>query len=72
LLKSIGILQSNQLRKAARVTSSISASKRIKQRMGTPLTPLDFKFHFFPWHKCPDYAIDPTGVVIGFANTSTR
>lgn len=37
---------------------------RTKQRMGTSLTPLDFKFHFFPWHKCPDYAIDPTGVVI--------
>ena len=22
-----------------------------KQRMGTPLTPLDFKFFFFPWYK---------------------
>ena len=33
-----------------------------KQRMGTPLTPLDFKFNFFPWFKCPDYAIDPEGV----------
>jgi hypothetical protein len=35
-----------------------------KQRMGTPLTSLDFKFHFFPWQRCPDYQIDPTGVVI--------
>ena len=35
-----------------------------KQRMGTPLTPLDFKFSFFPWFKCPDYAIEPKGVVI--------
>ena len=35
-----------------------------KQRMGTPLTPLDFKFHFFPWWKAPEYAIDPDGVVI--------
>jgi hypothetical protein len=35
-----------------------------KQRMGTPLTPLDFKFHFFPWWRCPDYEIDPAGVVI--------
>ena len=35
-----------------------------KQRMGTPLTPLDFKFNFFPWFRCPDYAIDPKGVVI--------
>ncbi len=32
--------------------------------MGTPLTPLDFKFNFFPWYRCPDYAIDPKGVVI--------
>ena len=35
-----------------------------KQRMGTPLTPLDFKFNFFPWFKCPDYAIAPAGVMI--------
>lgn len=35
-----------------------------KQRMGTKLTPLDFKFHFFPWWKEPDYAIDPDGVTI--------
>ncbi len=32
-----------------------------KQRMGTKLTPLDFKFNFFPWFKCPDYAIDARG-----------
>ena len=36
-----------------------------KQRMGTPLTPLDFKFHFFPWWKAPEYELDPAGVVIG-------
>jgi len=36
-----------------------------KQRMGTPLTPLDFKFAFFPWWKAPEYVLDPTGVVIG-------
>jgi hypothetical protein len=35
-----------------------------KQRMCTALTPLDFKFHFFPWWKCPDYQLDPAGVVI--------
>src|SRR6476660_1267727 len=29
-----------------------------KQRMGMPLTPLDFKFHFFPWWKSPEYQID--------------
>lgn len=33
-------------------------------RMGTPLTPLDFKFHFYPWHRDPKYRIDPAGVVI--------
>ncbi len=32
--------------------------------MGTKLTPLDFKFNFFPWFRCPDYAIDASGVQI--------
>jgi hypothetical protein len=32
--------------------------------MGMPLTPLDFKFHFFPWWRCSDYAINADGVVI--------
>lgn len=36
-----------------------------KQRTNTPLTPLDFKFHFYPWWKNPEYEIDPAGVVIG-------
>lgn len=35
-----------------------------KARMGTRLTELDFKFHFFPWWKSPEYSIDPTGVII--------
>jgi hypothetical protein len=35
-----------------------------KARMGSRLTALDFKFHFFPWHKAPEYRIDPEGVVI--------
>ena len=33
--------------------------------MGTRLTPLDFKFHFYPWWKEPSYELDPEGVVIG-------
>jgi hypothetical protein len=36
-----------------------------KQRMGTRLTPLDFRFHFYPWWKEPSYELDPEGVVIG-------
>lgn len=35
-----------------------------KARTGAKLTPLDFKFHFFPWWKSPEYEIDPDGVVI--------
>ena len=35
-----------------------------KQRMGMPLTPLDFKFFFYPWWRCADYQIDPDGVMI--------
>jgi hypothetical protein len=32
--------------------------------MGSPLTQLDFKFNFFPWHRAPEYQLDPEGVVI--------
>jgi hypothetical protein len=35
-----------------------------RQRIGGPLTQLDFKFNFFPWWKAPEYKIDPAGVVI--------
>jgi hypothetical protein len=34
------------------------------ERIGAPLTALDFKFNFFPWWKAPEYSINPTGVVI--------
>nr|WP_292151009.1 terminase [Mesorhizobium sp.] len=35
-----------------------------KQRTGAKLTTLDFKFHFYPWWKSPEYVVDPVGVVI--------
>lgn len=35
-----------------------------KQRTGSKLTPLDFKFHFVPWWQNPEYELDPDGVVI--------
>lgn len=28
--------------------------------IGKPLSPIDFKFFFFPWYKHPDYAVDGT------------
>lgn len=34
------------------------------QHMGMKLTPLDWKFHFFPWWREPQYTIDPEGVAI--------
>jgi hypothetical protein len=37
---------------------------RSKARAKTPLTPLDFKFFFFPWWNEPDYVLDPTDVPI--------
>lgn len=40
------------------------AAAQAKQRMASRLTPLDFKFHFFPWWKNHGYALDPAGVVI--------
>jgi hypothetical protein len=42
----------------------LCALGQAKKRMRTPLTPLDFKFFFFPWWKAPEYAIDPNGVLI--------
>ncbi|HXI99193.1 MAG TPA: terminase, partial [Gemmatimonadaceae bacterium] len=42
----------------------LTEAARSKERSGTPLTPLDFKFHFFPWWKDPDYAMDPRDVVV--------
>lgn len=38
---------------------------RAKQELGSALTPLDFKLHFFPWWRRVTYSIDPAGVVIG-------
>lgn len=35
-----------------------------KANMKARLTPLDFKFHFFPWHGAKEYEIDPEGVPI--------
>ena len=41
-----------------------SEQAQSKQRMDMPLTALDFKFHFFPWWRCPDYQLAADGVVI--------
>jgi len=37
---------------------------RSKGRMNAHLTPLDFKFHFYPWWQEPGYSIDPAGVTV--------
>ncbi|MGB8292882.1 MAG: hypothetical protein WCE42_34165, partial [Rhizobium ruizarguesonis] len=37
---------------------------QVKQRQALELTELDFKFHFFPWWKEPQYAIAPERVII--------
>ena len=34
------------------------------ERIGAPLTALDFKFNFFPWWKAPEYQLDSEGIVI--------
>jgi hypothetical protein len=36
-----------------------------REKEGRKQTPMDFKHHFFPWHKDKRYQTDPTGVVIG-------
>lgn len=30
---------------------------------GKDLTALDFRFHFFPWHQDPEYALDHLGII---------
>lgn len=35
-----------------------------RAKMGSKLTPLDFKFHFFPWWRAIEYEIDGEGVEI--------
>lgn len=30
---------------------------------GKKLTPLDYKFHFFPWYECPDYQLESTNPI---------
>lgn len=37
---------------------------KAKALSGAALTPLDFKFHFFPWWRNPAYRLDPQGVPI--------
>jgi hypothetical protein len=37
---------------------------RSRANAGTALTPMDFKFHFSPWHDDERYALDPAGVAI--------
>jgi len=34
-------------------------------RLGRTLTPLDFRFHFFPWWRHPGYRLAPKGVIVG-------
>ena len=41
---------------------SICQAAQAKQRLSTPLTPLDFKFHFFPWWTSHEYSLDVEGV----------
>lgn len=42
----------------------ICEQAQVLQRTGAKLTPLDFKFFFFPWWKSDEYELDPAGVVI--------
>lgn len=43
----------------------ICETAQAKARMGVELTPLDFKFHFFPWWKSPEYELDARSVIVG-------
>jgi hypothetical protein len=41
----------------------ICENSQAKERMGAVLTPLDFKFHFFPWWKSPEYELTDAVVI---------
>jgi len=41
----------------------ICEDAQAKQRTGAKLTPLDFKFHFYPWWKNPDYTLNDSVVI---------
>lgn len=34
------------------------------QQQGKKLTPKDYRFHFFPWFKAPEYTLDPNRVIV--------
>lgn len=42
----------------------ICQTAQSQARMATPLTELDFKFHFFPWHADPTYRMSSVNVPI--------
>ncbi|HXF89584.1 MAG TPA: terminase [Xanthobacteraceae bacterium] len=42
----------------------LCAAAQSKARLGAKLTPLDFKFFFFPWWRDPAYELTPEGVLI--------
>lgn len=42
----------------------ISEQARIHKEMRRNLSPIQFRFHFFPWWKAPDYRMSPKGIVI--------
>jgi hypothetical protein len=42
----------------------LCATAQTAERMGRQLTPLDWKYWFFPWFRCPEYVLPPDGVVI--------
>lgn len=42
----------------------ICDASQSKARMGVELTALDFKFHFFPWWKSPEYEIESRSVIV--------
>jgi len=41
-----------------------STEAQVALQQGSKLTPLDFRFHFFPWWEESDYSMSPEGVVI--------
>lgn len=42
----------------------LCAEAQSKARIGAKLTALDWKFHFYPWWREPNYTVEPEGVMI--------
>lgn len=62
-LDGIAVIESTAEGQAGEFYRMTKAAQELAQK-GSDLTPRDYRFHFFPWWRAPEYQMAPTGVVI--------